>query len=204
MQQGPGKFELTLSLREVVVLFFVMIVLFTGLLFFGFRIGYTQSGEAIRLQSQPLAPAQENPETNPQPPTIEAEPEIRLENSLPQIEERALWAAALPGVAALSGVIAEGEGKAPAPRFGEHRPWPCRAEARPFHVKDVAASDAVLPEAEDSQPSHADEVQPVQPATTPEAGATSGLEIAADQQSPPRAPDCAPIPRRPILRSMAC
>ena len=81
MQNGPGRFELTLNLQEVVVLFLVMIALFAGLLFFGYRVGYTQSASAIQLESTPLAPAQENPQVEKQAPAVEAEPEIRLENS---------------------------------------------------------------------------------------------------------------------------
>jgi hypothetical protein len=81
MHKGPGRFELTLNLQEVVVLFFVMVALFTGLLFFGYRVGYTQSTNAMQLRPGPVEPVQEGPKVEQQAPAVEAEPELRLENS---------------------------------------------------------------------------------------------------------------------------
>jgi hypothetical protein len=81
MQKGPGRFELVLNLREVVLLFFVMVALFTGLLFFGYGVGYRQSAKAIQGQSTPITPMQERPQVQRQDPAANVEPEIRLENS---------------------------------------------------------------------------------------------------------------------------
>jgi len=86
MQKGPGRFELTLNLNEVIVLFFVMVALFTGLLIFGYRVGYRQSANAVQLQ-RPVAPAQESPQVEKQTPAVEVEPEIRLENSPAQPDD---------------------------------------------------------------------------------------------------------------------
>jgi hypothetical protein len=60
-----------------------MIALFTGLLCFGYRVGYTQSNSAMELQSRPVAPARQEPKVEQQAPGLEVEPEIRLENSPP-------------------------------------------------------------------------------------------------------------------------
>ncbi len=84
MQNGPGKFELTLNLQEVVVLFFVMVALFTGLLFFGYGVGYRQSLNTMQSQTGALAPTQERPRVEKQAPAMDIEPEIRLENTPPQ------------------------------------------------------------------------------------------------------------------------
>jgi hypothetical protein len=81
MQKGSGRFELILNLREVILLFLVMVALFTGLLFFGYGIGYRQSTNAIQGQSAPMAPTQERPQVERQDPAVDIEPEIRLENS---------------------------------------------------------------------------------------------------------------------------
>lgn len=84
MQKGPGRFELILNLPEVIVLFFVMVALFTGLLFFGYRVGYMHSAKAVQTEAAPpaaAAPAQESPHVEKQVPAVEAEPEIRLENT---------------------------------------------------------------------------------------------------------------------------
>jgi hypothetical protein len=83
MQKGPGRFELILNLPEVIVLFFVMVALFTGLLFFGYRVGYMQSAKASRTDAAPAAaaPAPEKPQVEQQVPAVQAEPELRLENT---------------------------------------------------------------------------------------------------------------------------
>ena len=81
MQKGPGRFELILNLPEVIALFFVMVALFTGLLFFGYRVGYMQSANMIQMQSTPAAPAQQSPQVEKQIPAVEVEPELRLENA---------------------------------------------------------------------------------------------------------------------------
>jgi uncharacterized iron-regulated membrane protein len=81
MHKGPGRFELILNLPEVIALFFVMVALFTGLLFFGYRVGYMQSAKAASGPPRPAAPAQESPQVDQQTPAAEVEPELRLENS---------------------------------------------------------------------------------------------------------------------------
>lgn len=79
-----NKFELTLNLQEIIVLFFVMVALFTGLLFFGYRVGNAHNQNAVDLPSTPVAPAQEKPRSQPEIPAgVEIEPEIRLENTAP-------------------------------------------------------------------------------------------------------------------------
>lgn len=84
MQKGPGRFELILNLPEMIVLFFVMVTLFTGLLFFGYRVGYRQSAKAVEMQSAPAAPVQESPQVDQQAPATQIEPELRLENVPPK------------------------------------------------------------------------------------------------------------------------
>ncbi len=84
MATGADKFELTLNLQEIIVLFFVMVALFTGLLFFGYRVGNAHSQNAVDLPPTPVAPAQEQPRSQPELPAgVEIEPEIRLENTVP-------------------------------------------------------------------------------------------------------------------------
>ena len=85
MPKSADKFELTLSLPEVVVLFVVMVALFTGLLFFGYRVGNAHNNNAVELPSTPVAPAQESPGRQRQTPVGgEIEPEYRLENASPE------------------------------------------------------------------------------------------------------------------------
>jgi hypothetical protein len=81
MQKEHGKFELALSMEELIVLFFVMVVLFTGLLIFGYRVGYSQSTNAAKVQATPAPVQQESPQIEKQTPAVQAEPELRLENS---------------------------------------------------------------------------------------------------------------------------
>jgi hypothetical protein len=83
MHKGPGRFELILNLPEVIALFFTMVALFTGLLFFGYRVGYMKSANAASAQPRPAAPAQESPQVDQQTPAPEVEPELRLENTRP-------------------------------------------------------------------------------------------------------------------------
>lgn len=85
MQKGPGRFELILNLPEVIALFFTMVALFTGLLFFGYRVGYMKSANAASAQPRPAAPAQESPQVDQQTPAPPVEPELRLENSPPEL-----------------------------------------------------------------------------------------------------------------------
>lgn len=84
MPKGADKFELTLSLQEVVALFIVMVALFTGLLFFGYRVGNAHNKSAVERPATPVAPAQETPGKKDTPAGVELEPEIRLENAPPE------------------------------------------------------------------------------------------------------------------------
>jgi hypothetical protein len=84
MPKGADKFELTLSLQEVVALFIVMVALFTGLLFFGYRVGNAHNKSAVERPATPVAPAQETPGRKDTPAGVELEPEIRLENVAPE------------------------------------------------------------------------------------------------------------------------
>ncbi|MEX2300259.1 MAG: hypothetical protein WD733_04945 [Bryobacterales bacterium] len=84
MPKGADKFELTLSLQEVVALFIVMVALFTGLLFFGYRVGNAHNKSAVDRPATPVAPAQETPGRKEMPAGVELEPEIRLENVAPE------------------------------------------------------------------------------------------------------------------------
>jgi hypothetical protein len=212
MQQGPGRFELILSLQEVVVLFFVMIVLFTGLLFFGYRVGYTQSSNNIQYQSKPLAPAQETPQFDQERPTVEAEPEIRMENSAPaQPEGHPLFAPPFAGHAAGdAGLLAQ---VFEPPSFGARPQQPCRAGSpgadspRPPQSK-ASIKNRLTPEASADwgTVSRGDDLELArQPAQESAADAISDSGAAEEDPSKPDAVDCVPAPAyRRVLRSIAC
>lgn len=143
MLKGPGRFELTLNLQEVVVLFFVMIALFTGLLFFGYRVGYTQSASAIQLESKPVTPAQENPQVEKQTPAAEVEPEIRLENSPAKSGDQP-FGPAEPG-------SPDPPGEEPLARLLVERAWrPCKADSyfsflqKTLPAKHPSSEDCIL------------------------------------------------------------
>jgi hypothetical protein len=60
------------------------VALFTGLLFFGYRVGNAHNKSAIERPATPVAPAQETPGRKEMPAGVEIEPEIRLENVPPE------------------------------------------------------------------------------------------------------------------------
>jgi hypothetical protein len=64
------------------VLFFVMIVLFMGLLLFGYRVGFQQRANSILIEAGQGSSATK-PAEEPAPPVRRApeEPEIRMENA---------------------------------------------------------------------------------------------------------------------------
>ncbi len=119
MTYTSGKFELVLGTRELVILFFLMTALFTGLLAFGYSVGHRQSeltdpAAVPPAASPPTGPAEQTPnQASPPQMLLEAapKPEVvpgrsnppsearmgRLENTFQSVADRATsfgWAGA--------------------------------------------------------------------------------------------------------------
>lgn len=203
MPKGADKFELTLSLQEIVVLFFVMVALFTGLLFFGYRVGNAHNQNAVELPPTPVAPAQEKPDSQQEVPAgVEIEPEIRLENTAPEKPNEPLRAPAkLDGPA-------EGDWQPLAKGPGESSHGPCKADDYWSFLRQAVPSKhrfferladwAGVPSVDDAGPA------PEEHFWTSKDAATTEPALIPDSRSEPEAVGCgAPVPRRGG-RSVAC
>jgi hypothetical protein len=201
MPKVANKFELSLGLQEIVVLFFVMVALFTGLLFFGYRVGNAHNRQPLDPSTAPVAPAQEGPRNEQEaPPTIDAEPEIRLENQQPgQLND--LLPAANPE-------DPEKEKRKPLARVGERPRHPCKADAYWSFLRKTLPSRhrffervadwAGIPPAEDTPQGEQ------QRADESGAGYAAGTNYFETSGEEAEAVECGPPPPRLTGHSVAC
>jgi hypothetical protein len=200
MPKVANKFELSLSVQEIVMLFFVMVALFTGLLFFGYRVGNAHNRNTVEAPSTPMAPAQESPSREQEAPAgVPGEPEIRLENTSPDNGGDSL-PASNPGD--------PGRESSKPLALGGEAPHPCKADAYWSFLRKTLPSKhrffervadwAGVPPAEDT--AHAGKEQADE----------SGVRLVPDADffqipsEPSEAVECGPPPPRLTGRSVAC
>jgi hypothetical protein len=199
MHKGPGKFELILNLKEVIVLFFVMVTLFTGLLFFGYRVGYKRSVSATQVPARPVAPAQQSPQTEQEAPAVEVEPEFRLENS-PERPSGEPFGAAQPDDPAASSP------KPLAWDLAERPARPCMAGVYvAYQQKTLPAKHRFVERLGDWVDAFAlqNGARSGQERTQ-EIESAAGSETSAFQARLPQAPDCRPPAIPQVSSSVAC
>lgn len=194
MERARSRFELTLNLPEIVVCFCVMVVLFTGLLLFGYRVGASQRAQVTPVQ-QPVAPAQEGPQQSEEgAPAMEMEPEIHLENT-----------PTLPDVPGLPGGDDEGQGRKPMAGWRSSEP----STPSSWGTGVLLAQQSKAGDTPPAELGHSDAVweEPAPSGEAVEEGTSEPATIESETPAAPRRPvreNHRPAPLQRPKRSLAC